>query len=228
MYPKEVKAKAHRLRQEGRSVRYIQRVLGISRGTSSLWSQEVMLSPTQVRSLRFQNKEAFNRGRRIAIAVIRQNKRKRYQQWKKEARTLFCQYKKNPFFMLGIGLYWGEGSKSSGVCLTNSDPIVHKVFRVWFGKFVLPNADEELRLCGRFNIHKGNNVSQARAYWKRLMRLDDVKVSSIWNKSLASSRRGNRWPRGIFSLKLIGPGSSSEWLVKILEWISLSVNHMRS
>lgn len=49
----------------------------------------------------------------------------KFEQWKLEAKQLHNTHKDNPLFNLGIGLYWGEGSKRGNrLSLCNSDPRV--------------------------------------------------------------------------------------------------------
>lgn len=47
-----------------------------------------------------------------ARAQVEENRRQRRLRWKAEALVLWEQWRTDPLFLLGIGLYWGEGSKS--------------------------------------------------------------------------------------------------------------------
>lgn len=46
----------------------------------------------------------------------------RQNKWKFEANDIYLKNKNNPLFMLGIGLYWGEGAKTRNLfSISNSD-----------------------------------------------------------------------------------------------------------
>jgi hypothetical protein len=76
-----------------------------------------------------QRRQAASRGR----AQIEANRKRRRERWQAEAKALWEQWHCDPFFILGVALYWGEGTKSAKPCcsrlaLTNSDV---NMLRVW-------------------------------------------------------------------------------------------------
>lgn len=75
-------------------------------------------------------------------------------------------------FGLGIGLYWGEGTKAStgSVRLGNSDPILIKTFITFLTKFFKIKKKDL-----RFHLHTFTdiNLQDAKKYWKKELQIED-------------------------------------------------------
>ena len=108
--------------------------------------------------------QAAARGR----AQIEENRKRRRERWRDETTVLWKQWHEDPFFLLGIGLSWGEGTKRSKqptLALSNSDA---SMLRVW------------LRWCRRFMpevpltcyLHDNCDLDAARRYWKAQLGVD--------------------------------------------------------
>lgn len=85
-------------------------------------------------------------------------------------------------FLIGVGLYWSEGSKAKPgsnrrVIFVNSDPTMIKAFVAWLD---LLGVEPERR---RFsvNIHESADVSAAEAYWADQVgiNVDDLLKTSL-------------------------------------------------
>src|SRR5262249_53135007 len=75
------------------------------------------------------------------VQKIMENRERRRQMWRAEAASLWEQWKADPLFVLGVALYWGEGTKSRRdprFALTNSDADLLSVWMRWCRRF-LPN-----------------------------------------------------------------------------------------
>jgi hypothetical protein len=75
---------------------------------------------------------ALRQARRKSQEVIRQKWLFYKERARQEARKEWSKLKHDPFFMLGLGLYWGEGSKTNrDLVLSNMDLDVIAVFKKW-------------------------------------------------------------------------------------------------
>jgi hypothetical protein len=81
-----------------------------------------------------------------------------------EAQEFASDHLDDPFFVAGVALYWGEGSKThADLALANSDPRALRLFIAWVRSFHTPNADFALKI----NLHAGNDEPGARAFWRK-------------------------------------------------------------
>src|SRR5262249_24602996 len=146
---------------------------------------------------------------------------RRREQWAAEAIPLWEQWQHDPFFLLGIGLYWGEGVKVQAACrrkmaLSNSDPALLRVWLRWCERF-LPAVPLRFDL----SIHAGCDIAAARHFWKRELGVEVTSVSVAVSR--ASKGKRNTLPAGTL-LVVVGRGSA-EWLTKMLVWLEL-VQHL--
>jgi hypothetical protein len=155
---------------------------------------------------------------RLGVAGAAAKHRRRREQWAAEAIHLWEQWRHDPLFLLGVGLYWGEGNKvqkpsGSKMGLSNSDPGLLRVWLRWCRRW-LPNVPLRYDL----SIHEGCDVEAARHFWKREL---GVAVNSVSVAvSRASKHKRNTLPNGTLQVR-VGRGSV-EWLTKMLTWLELA------
>lgn len=128
------KARALQLRRKGWSIKDIAAELSVSKGSVSLWCQEIVLTKKQAAFLKKKQVDAGNAGR---IMGAEMNKKKRLDAIMAHTIAGDCtigQMSERDLLMLGIGLYWGEGVKSRNgtASLVNSDPSVLLMGKRWF------------------------------------------------------------------------------------------------
>jgi len=163
----EDKRKAIELRIQGKSFREIRSIIpNLSKSTLSGWLKNVKLTPEQEKRLR-KNIKKITYNARVKSAWTR--KQKRIAQIKyitKQARKELPSLLKNPLFLIGLSLYWAEGSKSSeSVQFTNSDPRLIKIMMRWF-KEVCKIPEEKLRI--HIYIHKVYRNENCEKFWSKV------------------------------------------------------------
>ena len=158
-----------------------------------------------------QRRDAAYRG----LAQIMANRERRRERWRAEAVSLWEEWRHDPLFVLGVGLYWGEGDKSSNkrLALSNSDANLLRVWLRWCGRF-MPGV----RLNFSLSIHDNCDVEAARAFWKRELGIEVTWVSVAVSR--ASKRKRNTLPHGTLAISL-GRGSL-EGYVKMMVWLELA------
>lgn len=116
-----------------------------------------------------------------------------------EAQDFASDHLDDPFFVAGVALYWGEGSKThADLALANSDPRALRFFIAWVRSFHAPNADFVLKI----NLHAGNDEPGARAFWREETGLPDADFHRTFVKPEGTGHRKNDPPFGICQVRV--------------------------
>lgn len=128
-----LRSNAIALRKKGWSYSEILKRVPVAKSTLSLWLRGVNLSKKQKQKLTRKKLKAAHRG-----GKVKKNKRIALtKKIKKQARDEIGGFNKRDLWLVGIALYWAEGSKqkennpSQGLVFSNSDPLMLKVFLKW-------------------------------------------------------------------------------------------------
>lgn len=205
------KALATELRHTGLSINKIAKQLNIAESTASAWLRNIQLTPEQSQNLlvlKAQNSRQLNRDRAF----------QRYQQWHIEAVDFFNAHKDETLFMLGIGLYWGEGGKAyKTLVLTNSDPALIKVWVDWCKTYI-----PKVELRGGLALHKNLDCNIAKAYWQKLSSIEKIYIMIVKPVASKGRRAKNILPNGTF--RVVAGVGSAEWHTKMMKWIEILGN----
>ncbi|WP_460107966.1 hypothetical protein [Streptomyces sp. YKOK-J1] len=164
----DLREKARELRLKGWSYDRIQVALGCSKSSISLWVRDLP-QPERKRS----SEEASAIARKGWDATLRIREEER-QHTKDAAKRAIGGLTPRELFLVGVGLYWSEGSKDKpydrreNVTFVNSDPGMIEVFLAWLD---LMEVERE-RLRYTVMIHENADVSAAEQYWATLVGAD--------------------------------------------------------
>ena len=164
----EIKLKQHAvdLRTKGLSYSEILGQIPVAKSTLSLWLQEVGLSKKQ--------KQRLTEKRRLsALRGAQRRKSDRIQRTAEihaEALKDLNSLSRRELWLLGVALYWAEGSKEkegfagSGVNFSNSDSRMVGLFIQWLREVCLV---ETSRINFQIYIHENSlhRVSEVQSYW---------------------------------------------------------------
>ncbi|WP_030020133.1 helix-turn-helix domain-containing protein [Streptomyces monomycini] len=161
-----LRARARELREEGMTYDEIVAELGVSKSSVSLWVRDLpkpAASPERMHRMR----EARWEPHRKAVAEARK-------QTKEDAARDIGTLTERELFLIGVGLYWAEGSKSKAhrtdesVTFINSDPGMIETYLAWL-KLLAVGPD---RLRFRVLIHESADVAASERYWADLVGVD--------------------------------------------------------
>ncbi|KKP33043.1 MAG: hypothetical protein A2312_01285 [Candidatus Staskawiczbacteria bacterium RIFOXYB2_FULL_32_9] len=157
---KSLKEKSINYRKKGYSYNMISQKIGVSKSTLSNWLCNIPFSP---------NRELIER---IGLAKLKSASFKHNQkiaeiiEMKSLAKKELGKITKRDLWMLGIGLYLGEGAKAfENLGFSNSDPDVIKIIINWFKK----NCGlENINFNPYIHIYPDNNINKTISYWSKL------------------------------------------------------------
>ncbi|MFH9608110.1 hypothetical protein [Streptomyces sp. NPDC017448] len=160
----DLRAKARELRLQGMTYDRIQVELGCSKSSISLWVRDLP-KPERRRT----REESSAVGRRGWEATLQRRDAERRAAKQRAAEEIGAMTDRE-LFLVGVGLYWAEGSKSKPyrtqerVTFVNSDPGMVRVFLAWLR--LLEVDDQRLRF--HVHIHESGDVTAAEQFWAAL------------------------------------------------------------
>ncbi|MFH8936760.1 helix-turn-helix domain-containing protein [Streptomyces griseosporeus] len=171
----DLRARARELRLQGWTYDQIQVELGCSKSSISLWVRDL---PKPERRDPAEQARLASRKRWEHELAVREEERQRI---KEAAVRAVGELSARELFLVGVGLYWAEGSKDKpydrreSVTFVNSDPGMIQVYLAWLD--LLGVKRERLRF--HVMIHENADVADAEQYWADLVGAD----RSTFNKT---------------------------------------------
>jgi hypothetical protein len=148
--------RARALRAQNRTLADIAKTLGVSKSSVSLWVRDVPFTPSPRRHGPHPRPHPAHEAKLRQIEELNRSGVDRIGTLSDEA-----------FFVAGVALYAGEGSKTDGeVRFSNSDPRMIRYFCVWFRGFF---DVDETRLRGRVYLHQGLDLPSEQARTRLLL-----------------------------------------------------------
>lgn len=195
----EEKRKAISMRKDGGTYNEIAKALSVSKGTLNKWLYGV--NPDDL--------EKFALKARMASVV---GGRCHALKWENKRQEIFDSYDPpltDPGFMLGLGVYWGEGSKfsKSTVQLSNSDFRLGKIFIEWIRKYF-----GDFTFAISIHHYDSTKDKELRKYWEEKLNVSNVyytKSQFVVSKNSQSKRK--TLPFGTVHITLTGKGG---WIVR--------------
>jgi hypothetical protein len=152
--------RARTLRLEGQTYRQIQATLGVSKSTLSMWLRDLP-HPEPNRAAHAAH---MNRVRSARTSAHRTRE-------KAEAFAEVGSISDRELLLLGVALYWAEGTKDKSYCrrehvkFVNSDPGMIRLYLKWLDLVGI----DHVRRRYRVSIHESADVAAAEAYWRSVV-----------------------------------------------------------
>ncbi len=213
---RELYQQAVDFRRQGSSYRTISTKLGIPKSTLFGWFSHLEWSQVIKDQLILERKstaalqvEYMNRAR---LRLLQQKEN----EYRSEARRSYEELAKNPLFLIGLALYWGEGSKCTRgkVSIINSDPNVLKITTRFFRE-VLQVDETKLRV--ELFIYQDQSEVKIIDFWSKYLHIDTrlfIKTQLLPSRAKLTKRKV---PYGMCSVYF----SSTEFSIKIHEWLDM-------
>ena len=195
-----LKQKALALRKAGYSYGYIGQRLEIPKATLSDWLSKISYTP---------NRETITKIGNARVASARKKRTQKLQSLKNAylwAKRDIGLLKKRDLFMLGIGLYIGEGSKTGNlVRIVNSDPKIIRMAIRWLKNTV---GLKDKNFAMRVHLYPDNNKSTSLRFWSRetSIPLSQFQKTSIDNRSGKKQNKKGKLPYGTAHLTVKSNG----------------------
>ncbi|WP_235980898.1 hypothetical protein [Streptomyces albidus (ex Kaewkla and Franco 2022)] len=163
----EMRARARTLRLKGWTYDRIEVELGVSRSSISLWARDLPKPPPR-------SPEEASAISKRGWEVTLQKREEERQRVKSRSAQEIGQLSNRELFLIGVGLYWAEGSKSKSyrrnetVTFINSDPDMIRVYLAWLS--LLKVSSDRLRFS--VMIHESADVAATERYWADLVNQD--------------------------------------------------------
>ena len=205
MAKSEEKVRAIKLRRKGYSIKEIAESLHVSKGSVSIWCQNISLTSQQIKRLKEKQVRSGDVGRQIGA---NKNKEKRLgviRGHRNAAIKIISTLSQRDILLLGIGLYWGEGVKSrSGMAsLVNSDPDIIRLGKVWF-EMCLGVTTASFRPYIYISEAHSSRQSKIIQYWSRETGIGAHKFKVIILKSKPKKIYNNHDTyHGVLSLRIV-------------------------
>jgi len=166
MVPKvQEKNKAVELRQSGMSYKDILSVLPVSKSSLSLWLKDLPLTEEEKALLKHRKDSNISRGRIKSGTANRRNRLVREKEQFLKAKGEFDMFKTDPLFLVGVALYWAEGSKRDNTFqFTNSDPEMVTFMVRWCTKYLA--IPPQFIACNLY-LHQPYAHEHCEEYWAR-------------------------------------------------------------
>ncbi|GAB2950378.1 hypothetical protein GCM10023080_006260 [Streptomyces pseudoechinosporeus] len=164
----DLREKARQLRLQGWTYNQIQAELGCSKSSVSLWVRD--LPHPEPKCTPEEQRARMNAG----LARLRATQDREREETKRAAAAAVGELSDRELFLLGVGLYWAEGSKDKPyrraevLQFINSDPNMIKLFLRWL-ELLEVSRD---RLTLRVSIHETADVEAAEKYWADIVGVD--------------------------------------------------------
>lgn len=191
---------ARTLRKKGYSIYEIMDTLGCAKSSVSVWVRDIHLSALQ-------RKRLSKKGQSLRAVEARRINRLRNAKAGRNVYYVHAQQSvksltKSELTYLALGLYWGEGSKTSRgkVSFCNADPQTIQVMKRFYLE-VCEVPSNKFRV--RVSIHPHLSVERAEKYWAKVSGVPRSQFhKTVMQVSRASKGKKDTLPYGTCSLEV--------------------------
>jgi hypothetical protein len=218
-----LRSEAEKLRNAGYSYKMIREELGIALSTMHYWFKNQPFEPNNQTLLRMKEGplkvgirrrtaklESINKFRDLGIKEVGQLSRR-------------------DLWMLGLGIYIGEGSKSiESVRIANADPLVILISIRWMRDICgLSNENISIKL----HLYPDNDTEKSMKYWQELTKLplSSFQKCHIDTRKNKTIMKHGKLPYGTAHLRVVARGDSSKGVIlhrRIKGWMTGALNQV--
>lgn len=219
MHSVDHKHKAVALRRLGYSYGHIEQKLGVSKSTLSIWLRNISYHPNSTTHQRIEH----------AQKAIGEFQTKRKKDSAKAALTMANEYigvlSDRDIFLLGLGIYIGEGSKTKSVIrVVNADPRIIRFSMRWFEKiFSAVRSDFSLAI----HLYPEHDIPRTLAFWSKftnipISQFGKTQIDDRPNKKVAKQNK-HSWGTAHLTVRTNGKrvkgATYSELISAWMDWV---------
>jgi len=159
---------ARRLRTKGISVNVIAKKLKVSKSSVCLWCDDIDLTEEQREILIKHSRDAGEKGRLLGAKANKEERVKRQKYFEDEGIKEVGILSKRELFLVGVALYWSEGSKKNRrVVLANSDPAMVCLFIRWLKEYLCVDM-ADIYCTVSINQDHQIRIKTVEGYWSKI------------------------------------------------------------
>lgn len=156
---------ARKLRSDGKSIKSIARMIGVSSGSVSVWVRDILISEEQRNILDSSNGSNW----KTASVAYQKKTKERRDAWYIDGIEMYKKEGKD--FAVGCSLYWAEGTKHrNSLQFCNTDEKMMKFFIFFLRKF-FNISDDEIGVVVNCYLNNGLTIEQIQDYWLKVLNL---------------------------------------------------------
>lgn len=215
MHPSPLRERAIELRSAGYSYPYISKETGVSKSTLSGWLAGVPFSPNQ------HTIASFGKSRAAAAERKAITRRQEATQTELNAKEEIGRFTERDLFMLGLGLYMGEGTKTHDIVrVANSDPAIITCLVSWFMQLGV----EKSQFSPRIYLYPDSNPGESLLFWSRTTSIPKSQFLTpyIDKRTDKKAKKHNRLPHGTLHLGVRSSGRKEYGVVFSRRILALS------
>ncbi len=198
----EDQQKAISLRKQGYTYKEIQKQIKVSKSLLSGWFKTIALTADEEEFLRTRMKDQQDRGRVASMLSNRNRRIAREIRVYEDAKDIFSKRKNEWLFLLGVSLYWAEGSKRTGCFqFINSDPDMVIFMFKWMQKYM--DADKS-KIRVRLFIHRIPGYETSHQFWAKTLGIEPETFKKTIYKPTKHAIKKNPDYRGCLRLEIGG------------------------
>ena len=130
-----------------------------------------------------------------------------------QARLEAIHLQEDPFWAMGIALYWAEGTKSSRrLELAHSEPQALRLFMSWARRHIRPDAI----FAAAINLHSDNDEPAAKDYRSAELGIDPVPFTKTFIKPDGTGHRKNHLLSGVCRVTM---KRSTDAFITTITWV---------
>lgn len=204
------------LRKKGFSYGEIRKKVGIPKSTLSYWLKDVALKEADKKRL------YTNKLKKLIDGQYSQKSRriKESDRIIKLAQDQVSYLSDETIKMMGVALYWAEGTKGGLFEITNSDPMLVLFMVRWIKKVF--DIDSRF-LKARLNIYSAQDDGKIKNFWSRLCGIPLVNFTKSFIKPINKNYESKNLYYG--TIKITIP-KSTDLKLKVYGWLRASVSDL--
>jgi len=218
------KERARELRRQGLSLNEVVEQIDAAKSTVSGWVRDIMLTDEQQQRLVDRQITSAQKGRIKAAQTLRKQRRRRWNAYMRDAESEWETLSLNPLFMLGLGLYLGDGDKRSmgTVGFANCNPVIIKAHLGFLEIIGVVNSN--VHCCIHISTALEHRIECIADFWRDTTGLPESQFQKtiVDRRSRSGLDSKSKWRNGICTILVF----NTELKIKINRWMDLACENL--